>query len=42
VAKKVKDKEPVLEILVGIGDPHWKLTARYVTNQVRGKRINRP
>jgi len=34
VAKKARDKEQVLEILVGIGDRHWKLSPRWRVNQV--------
>jgi len=39
VAKTARDKEPVLEILVGIGGRHWKLSQSYVTKQVSGERV---
>jgi len=36
VAKKARDKELILEILVGIGGRHGKLFLFYMTKQVRG------
>jgi len=32
VAKKVRDKEPVLEILVRIGGRYWKLSRHWRAN----------
>jgi len=29
VAKKVRDKEPVLEILIGTGGHHWKINSAF-------------
>jgi len=39
VAKKARDKEPVLETLVGIGGCHWKLSPCWKVNYVSGVRV---